>query len=193
MNDRPARIADSAAPRADSYLPGWPDLRSANPTKDITMDSYFLKMDGVPGESVDPRHTNEIDVLSFTWGVANAGTRGAGGNAAGRAQPGELRVAMRTNSASPLLFAAAASGKHLPAATLTVVRAGGRPVEYLSYTLGDVYVSSHTAETDDEHHVIEHIGLVYATLTIRYRPQQPDGSPGGPIEAGWDFRSNKSM
>ena len=31
---------------------------------------YFLKVDGIPGESVDAKHKGEIDVLAFSWGVS---------------------------------------------------------------------------------------------------------------------------
>ena len=29
---------------------------------------YFLKLDGIPGESIDAKHKGEIDVLSWSWG-----------------------------------------------------------------------------------------------------------------------------
>jgi len=29
---------------------------------------YFLRLDGIPGESVDDKHKGEIDVLSWSWG-----------------------------------------------------------------------------------------------------------------------------
>jgi type VI secretion system secreted protein Hcp len=29
---------------------------------------YFLKIDGIPGESTDSKHKDEIDVLSWSWG-----------------------------------------------------------------------------------------------------------------------------
>jgi Type VI secretion system effector, Hcp len=28
---------------------------------------YFFKIDGIPGESLDARHPDEIDVLSWSW------------------------------------------------------------------------------------------------------------------------------
>ena len=31
---------------------------------------YFLKVDGIPGESADAKHKDEIDVLAFSWGVS---------------------------------------------------------------------------------------------------------------------------
>jgi len=35
---------------------------------------YFLKLDGIEGESQDYKHKGEIDVESFSWGVSQVGT-----------------------------------------------------------------------------------------------------------------------
>ena len=32
----------------------------------------FLKIDGIPGESTDARHPDEIDIESWAWGETNA-------------------------------------------------------------------------------------------------------------------------
>ena len=40
---------------------------------------YFLKLEGVKGESQSDRHKDEIDVLSFSWGVSQTGTFAHGG------------------------------------------------------------------------------------------------------------------
>ena len=39
----------------------------------------FLKLDGVAGESKDKVHSNEIDILSSSWGMANSGSAHVGG------------------------------------------------------------------------------------------------------------------
>ena len=31
------------------------------------MADFFLKIDGIPGESQNPRHQGEIEVESFSW------------------------------------------------------------------------------------------------------------------------------
>jgi type VI secretion system secreted protein Hcp len=31
--------------------------------------AIFLKIDGVPGESQDAKHKDEIDVLAWSWGL----------------------------------------------------------------------------------------------------------------------------
>jgi hypothetical protein len=37
---------------------------------------YFLKIDGIPGESTDKKHAGEIAVESFSWGATQSGTGG---------------------------------------------------------------------------------------------------------------------
>ena len=40
---------------------------------------YFIKFDGIKGESADAKHKDEIDVESWSWGETHAGTGPAGG------------------------------------------------------------------------------------------------------------------
>src|SRR4051812_32883557 len=35
------------------------------------MADYYLKIDGVAGESLDERHRDEIEVLAFSWGESH--------------------------------------------------------------------------------------------------------------------------
>ena len=47
---------------------------------------YFLKVEGIPGERLDAKHKDEIDVLGFNWGVSQeGGTRTGSGGASGKA------------------------------------------------------------------------------------------------------------
>ena len=39
---------------------------------------YFLKLDGIPGESIDDKHKGEIDVLSWSWGESQRAAASAG-------------------------------------------------------------------------------------------------------------------
>jgi hypothetical protein len=94
---------------------------------------YFLKLDGIQGESKDARHAGEIELESFSWGEANvgAGAAGGGGGGAGKVHVDDLHVVTRTSKASPALFLACASGQHFKQAVLTARRAGKAPQEFL--------------------------------------------------------------
>ncbi|HVQ74408.1 MAG TPA: type VI secretion system tube protein Hcp, partial [Candidatus Binatia bacterium] len=39
----------------------------------------FMTVDGIEGESKDGSHKNEIDVLSWSWGLSQSGTGHVGG------------------------------------------------------------------------------------------------------------------
>ena len=111
----------------------------------------FLKIDGIPGESVDAKHKGEIDVLAFSWGVSQAGSAGSGGGGgAGKAVFDDLLVVAHTSKASPLLWQACASGKHVKSAVLTCRRPGKSPVEFLKITLTDVLVASYELDGSDD-------------------------------------------
>ena len=44
---------------------------------------YFIKFDGIKGESADAKHKDEIDIESWSWGETHPGR--AGGPAAAEA------------------------------------------------------------------------------------------------------------
>ena len=107
--------------------------------------AYFLKLDGIVGESTDARHPGEIELESFSWGETEsvAAGGGGGGGGAGKVQIEDLHVVMRQSKASPPLFLACASGQHVKTAVLTGRKAGKAPMEFLSIKLTDVVVSSY--------------------------------------------------
>jgi len=67
------------------------------------MADYFLRVDGIPGESNDAKHKGEIEVLSWSWGEVNeAPPRGPGGGAgAGKVDMSDLTVTAQFSKASP--------------------------------------------------------------------------------------------
>ena len=44
---------------------------------------HFLKITGIPGESQDRTHNDEIEVMSWSWGLTRAGAAGPGGRRGG--------------------------------------------------------------------------------------------------------------
>ena len=64
----------------------------------------FLKIDGIPGESTDDRHKDEIDILSYAWGESQLGTgmhERAGRYLHGKMAMQDFHFAMRVSKASP--------------------------------------------------------------------------------------------
>src|SRR5258708_6196229 len=104
---------------------------------------YFLKLEGVQGESADHKHKGEIDLLSWSFGASNASTfHFGGGGGAGKVQMQDMHFQMNVNKASPKLFLACATGEHIKKATLVCRKAGKDQQEYLTVNFTDVMVSS---------------------------------------------------
>jgi type VI secretion system secreted protein Hcp len=157
---------------------------------------YFLKIDGVAGESVDSKHKGEIGLEAFGWGETNSGGHaGPGGAGAGKVAVQDLQFVMRYNKASPALFLACANGKHLKSAVLTARNAGEGQQEYLIYKFTDVIVSSY--QTGGSAHETagpsDQVSLGFAKIEVEYRPQKADGSLDAPVKAGWDVVKNPKI
>lgn len=105
----------------------------------------FLKISGIPGESVDSKHKNEIDVLSFSWGVDTRTQQTSAGRVTrtGKAALQDFSFVKYVDGASPALFVSACQGEHIPEAQFALARkAGENQQEYYKITLKDVLVSS---------------------------------------------------
>jgi type VI secretion system secreted protein Hcp len=107
----------------------------------------FAKLGDIKGESTDAKHTDEIEVLSFSWGVTNPAPSGSGGGAgAGKATFKDLSITHHIDKASPKLLEACATGTHLKDATITHRKAGKGQQEYLIIKMNDVIITGVTHE-----------------------------------------------
>ena len=152
---------------------------------------YFLKLDGITGESADSKHKGEIEVLSFSFAESHMGPTGIGGGGAGKVEMSDFSFTARTSKASPQLFQHCASGKHIKQALLTVRKAGQSQQEYLKIKLNDVLVSAYALDGDvDEGQLHDAFSLNFVKLSYDYAPQKADGSLDAPVHAGWDTLKN---
>src|SRR4051794_28833399 len=108
---------------------------------------FFLKLDGIGGESQNSDHKGEIEVLSFSWGVSvrEAANGGGGGGGAAKATFDDLVIVKHMDRTSPALMLACSSGKHIKLATFAVVPAvqdGGGRGNMAMIKLEDVIVES---------------------------------------------------
>ena len=159
------------------------------------MASYFLKIDGIAGESLDAKHKGEIELESFSWGESQQGaTAGSGGGGAGKVQMHDFHFVMRMNKASPQLLLACASGQHLKSAVLTGRRTGKDQQEFLVIKFTDVLVSSYqTGAAADQPLPTDQVSFNFAQITVDYRPARPDGTLDPAVHAGWDVKANKKL
>jgi type VI secretion system secreted protein Hcp len=154
------------------------------------MADYFLKVDGIEGESADAKHKGEIDVVAFSWGVGRAGApTGSGG---GESKPvfDDLLVVARTSKASPHLWLACANGTHIKTAVLTARKAGKPPQEFLTIVLSDIVVASYEVDGSDDEPPLDQVSFSYGKVETRYTPTGKSGKSQPPVSADWDLKSS---
>jgi type VI secretion system secreted protein Hcp len=152
----------------------------------------FAKIGDIKGESLDSKHKDEIEVLSFSWGVANPGsvTHGGGGGA-GKPTFQDLSIVHHIDKATPALLKACATGTHLKDATITHRKAGKGQQEYLIVKLNDIIITAVSHGGTAGQLPDETVSLAFAKVDLEYKPQKPDGSLDAGIHFKYDLKTNK--
>ena len=152
----------------------------------------FLKLEGIKGEAQDGKFKDEIDVLSWSWGMNQSGTTHMGsGSGAGKVSVQDISLTKYIDKASPILAQHCSNGKHIAKGTLIVRKAGENPLEYVTIDLKDIIVSSVAlggTASDDRLH--ETIALNFREFEYKYTTQTAKGSAGPQTEVKWDIAKN---
>jgi type VI secretion system secreted protein Hcp len=159
---------------------------------------WYLKIDGIEGESTDSKHSKEIEILAYSHTVSQSGTfdSGTGGGTTGRAGWHPFAFVAKTSKASPKLALACATGQHLASATLSCRKAGKEPQEFLQiqFKHATVYTYKHTDVGDTTPPTpLDVFALAFSQIQWQYKPQKPDGSLDSPVTAGYDLAANKTL
>src|SRR5205814_593149 len=161
----------------------------------MALVDYFLKIDGIPGESQDAKHKDEIQVLSFSFGESEAGTMAfGGGGGAGKVQMQDVHFMMNVHKASPKLFLSCATGEHIKKATLPARKAGKDQQDYLTVNFSDLLVSS--VQTNGDAHAnslpVDSVALNFSRIEWDYKLQKADGSVVPGAKVAYDLKQLKA-
>lgn len=146
------------------------------PTNALASFDLFLKIDGVLGESISDRHVNEIDVVSFAWGV--------GPNDARKPVtcPTELTINKLIDAASTPLALAALTKQRFAEARLLVRKPGDSGRDFLIVTMRNVGVARYqTGGEKAADTIMESVELTFTEVTVSYIPTTGPGRDGTPI------------
>jgi type VI secretion system secreted protein Hcp len=156
---------------------------------------YFLKIDGIKGESHDSTHKDEIDLVSWSWGETQEGSHAfGGGGGSGKVSMQDFHFVMNANLASPKLLLACANGEHIKEATLVCRKAGKEQQEYLKIKMNDLLVSSfQTGGSAGSDVPTDQISVNYSKIEYSYAKQKPDGTLDGPVKAGYNLKEMKAL
>lgn len=177
----PSKPSDNVVQELD-----FPPIIIANAA---TVD-YFLKIDGIKGESAASGHEDEIELVSFSWGVSREITAGSS-TSDPEAKFEDLAVIKLQDKSSTKLFLASASSKVIDKVVLTGIRTDLAGQQFMKVELEKVVISSFIESSTTGELPNENVKLNFERIELTYRPTNPDGSLGTPFRAGWDVVQNK--
>jgi len=156
----------------------------------------FAKIGDIKGESIDDKHKDEVEVLSWSWGVSTAGpeAQGSAGSTggAGKANFTDFSFTHHVDKASPALFKMCATGEHIKEATITARKSGKGQQEFLIIKMSDVIVTSvHSGGGADTGATAEHVALQFAKVDLEYKPPKQDGSLDASLHFKYDLKALK--
>lgn len=201
-----AAIVDAVGAQSPSTGPG-PTGPAAVTEQGVAAPGYdmFLKLDGIPGESVNDKHKDWIELLSFSHGIsqpASASATVGGASSAGRANFGDFMVLKVLDKASPKLAEAVSTGKHIREVVIELAYKTGEMQRFMRYTLSDVLVTSVSASSSTESNSfssggdrpVESVSFAYAKIQWTYTEfDRTTGKPKGDVTTSWDLVANKSQ
>jgi len=153
----------------------------------------FLKLNKIKGESKGKDHIEEIDVLSWSWGMSQSGTTHLGSGAgSGKVNVQDLSITKYVDKASADLMKFCCNGDHIESGKITVRKASGaKPIDYLTIELKEIIVAAVTTGgigSDDR--MTENVTLNFGHFKLKYTQQNDDGSEGAKPEVQWDIPLN---
>ena len=158
---------------------------------------YFLKIDGINGESNDDTFKQNIELESWSWGESNSGgfAHGSGGGA-GKVAMQDFHFVMKMNAASASLAQACANGTHIGFAELNCRKAGDTPQVFLKIKMTDLLVSSYQTGGSSHGEIVptDQISINFAKIEYAYGKQDAKGKVASlDQKMGYDLKLNKKV
>ena len=157
-----------------SLVPGA-QMRPASNGVEIHLD-----LASIQGESPSSTHSNEIEIVSFQWGVSNSPVNTKDGVIkGGRVSMTEITLTKAFDKASVQLLSAAATGKIFKTATISWSKSTGRktPEDFMTITLTGVLITSvqQSSSRAGEGLGTETVSLSFDKVQLDYKVQGKDG------------------
>jgi type VI secretion system secreted protein Hcp len=135
---------------------------------------YFLKIDGLPGETQDAEHKGEHDLRTFSFLVENP--KPVGGAGAGKVRFHDLSITKTTDKASPIFFKNCVGGAHYKEAVLTARKAGGdgkgAGQPFLTFKFNTVFTTKIDWSGPGDEGPEESISFAYGQLKASFGPTE---------------------
>jgi type VI secretion system secreted protein Hcp len=165
----------------------------------ITMASvFFLKLDGIDGQSGEKHHEKWVEIISFCHGSFQNVSIERGGDVAGRGELSPFVFVHAVDRATPKLQQYCLTGKKIAKAAFQYCRiVVGESTPTYEVTLENIRVSKTEVKTIGTSNgdplaqqPVEEVSLIAGKVTWKVTPIKPDGSRDGAIEASFDQLAN---
>jgi type VI secretion system secreted protein Hcp len=153
---------------------------------------FFLKLDGIEGESADEKQKNQIQLLSFSWGGSQVtSVAGTGGSGAGKADLSDFSIMKYMDKASPKLFQALVKGTHIKTGNLVAIKSGADGKPFLKIDFKEMFVTSQQVSASSEI-PSESVSFSYNEIKIEYSAQNEQGILTTTGAVTYDLKANKA-
>lgn len=158
---------------------------------------FYIKLEGIDGESNDKSHAKWIEVLSFSHGSQQTVTIGRATDVTGRGQFTPFVFTHLVDKATPKIQQYTMSGMNISKVTFNVCRAiAGAQTPVYEVTLENVKVgkaeisAEFTDSTESFNMPVERVELVAAKITWKYTAIRADNTKDGAVEASYNQVEN---
>jgi type VI secretion system secreted protein Hcp len=157
---------------------------------------YLINIEGAEGDSKDSQFPKAIMLVSWDWGVTNAGTNLTGqGFALGKPQFQDFNFTMYVSQASPKMIEYCALGAHFSKAELLARKSDGKQQSvYLKITFEQVFITSFRFSGTDSSGPelpMATVSFTFNKFNYEYKQQDTKGSLGGKTNFGYDLTTNQ--
>jgi type VI secretion system secreted protein Hcp len=161
---------------------------------------YYLKIDGVKGETTAKGLAEFMEISSFSFGASNPASVGSqgGGSASGKVSLSSFNVLKRTDKASPTLFQMCCAGEHAASAEVQIRKSSGNDGEqatFIKYVFSEVYIDSvqWSGAASGDTYPAESLSFSFGSVTVSYYPQDEKGKIATKSEdASWNVLLNSA-
>ncbi len=161
---------------------------------------FFLKIDGIDGESIDNKHSKWIELKQFAHGAAQSLDLGRGADVSGRGKFEAFCFTHLCDKATPKIQQYCMSGKDIPKVEFHSCRAiaGKQTVAYEVKLENVKIVKAHVHSMDimdgtgslAAQQAVEEVELYAKKMTWKATPIKPDNTLDGAVEAAFDQVTN---
>jgi type VI secretion system secreted protein Hcp len=160
------------------------------------MDILLMKTDpAIPGTSTLDQYSTQIELLSFSHGVAMQVTGDISNTerTSGKPNHQDFTVTKYLDQASPKINEACCKGDNFTSVELVVARNDkGAVLPLIKYTLKNVVFSSVSIGGGGGDKPVETLTMNYNHITWDFHTQKDVGGEQGHVDAKWDLSTNKN-